>query len=74
MIQKLRFTSLLFIHILILAHVYYFGSETIGSIDFQEFFHSFIKLGIINAGGILVIFTFLFTLNQGQDIILDREK
>ena len=27
-------------HILILLHVYYFGSDVIGSIDFQEFFHS----------------------------------
>jgi len=66
MIQKLRFTSLIFVHVLILSHVYYFGSETIGSIDFQEFFHSFIKLGVINAGGILVIFTFLFTLIFGR--------
>ena len=66
MVQKLRISSLIFIHILILLHVYYFGSETIGSIDFQEFFHSFIKLGIINAGVLLVIFAFLFTLIFGR--------
>tara|TARA_B100000029_G_scaffold454737_1_gene481449 strand:+ start:288 stop:1577 length:1290 start_codon:yes stop_codon:yes gene_type:complete len=66
MVHKLRISSLIFIHILILLHVYYFGSETIGSIDFQEFFHSFIKLGVINAGGLLVIFAFLFTLIFGR--------
>ena len=62
MIQKLRISSLIGIHILILLHVYYFGDQTIGSIDFQEFFHSFLKLGIINAGTILVIIAFLTTL------------
>ena len=66
MVQRLRITSLFFIHVLILLHIYYFGSETIGSIDFQEFFHSFIKLGIINAGTLLVIFAFLFTLIFGR--------
>ena len=66
MIKKLRITSLIAIHILILLHIYYFGSKTIGSIDFQEFFHSFIKLGIINAGVILVIIAFLFTLLFGR--------
>ena len=66
MIQKARFTSLLLIHILILLHVYYFGSSKVGSIDFQEFFHSFLKLGIINAGAILVILAFTFTLLFGR--------
>ena len=66
MIQKLRITSLFTIHILILLHVYYFGSDTIGSIDFQEFFHSFLKLGVINAGVILVTFSFVFTLLFGR--------
>ena len=66
MISKLRIASLLLIHVLILLHIYYFGSETIGSIDFQEFFHSFMKLGVINAGVLLVIFAFLFTLIFGR--------
>jgi len=66
MVQKLRISSLILIHVLILLHVYYFGSETIGSIDFQEFFHSFMKLGVINAGALLVIFAFLFTLIFGR--------
>ena len=66
MIQKARFASLFLIHVLILLHVYYFGSSKIGSIDFQEFFHSFIKLGVINAGVILVIFAFIFTLFFGR--------
>ena len=66
MIHTLRITSLIFIHVFILLHVYYFGSETIGSIDFQEFFHSFMKLGVINAGVLLVIFAFLFTLIFGR--------
>jgi len=66
MIQKLRISSLILVHILILLHIYYFGSDTIGSIDFQEFFHSFLKLGIINAGVILVIFAFIFTVIFGR--------
>ena len=66
MISKLRIASLLLIHVFILFHIYYFGSETIGSIDFQEFFHSFMKLGVINAGVLLVIFAFLFTLIFGR--------
>ena len=65
MIQKLRVSSLILIHILILLHVFYWGDEKIGSIDFQEFFHSFIKLGTINAGVLLVIISFFFTLIFG---------
>ena len=66
MIQKLRIASLIGVHILILAHIYIFGDEVVGSIDFQEFFHSFIKLGVINAGVILVIVAFSFTLFFGR--------
>ena len=66
MTHKLRISSLILIHVLIFLHIYYFGSETVGSIDFQEFFHSFIKLGIINAGVLLVIAAFIFTLIFGR--------
>jgi len=66
MIQKLRITSLVGIHLLILAHIFYFGDEIIGSLDFQEFFHSFIKYGIINAGVVLVILAFITTLIFGR--------
>ena len=66
MIQKLRVSSLILIHILILLHIFYWGDEKIGSIDFQEFFHSFIKLGTINAGVLLVIIAFFFTLIFGR--------
>jgi len=66
MVQKFRIVSLIVIHILILLHVYYFGDQIIGSIDFQEFFHSFLKLGIINTGVILVIAAFIFTLLFGR--------
>ena len=66
MIQKLRITSLVGIHLLILAHIYYFGDEIIGSLDFQEFFHTFIKFGIINAGVVLVILAFITTLIFGR--------
>ncbi len=66
MIQKLRITSLVGIHLLILAHIYYFGDEIIGSLDFQEFFHAFIKYGIINAGVVLVILAFVTTLIFGR--------
>ena len=66
MILKLRITSLIAVHVLILLHIYYFGSDVVGSIDFQEFFHSFIKLGVINAGVILVFIAFLTTLIFGR--------
>ena len=66
MILKLRITTLIIVHILILLHVYYFGSDVVGSIDFQEFFHSFLKEGIINAGVILVFLAFLTTLFFGR--------
>jgi len=66
MVQKLRIICLTGIHILILLHIYYFGDEIVGSIDFQEFFHSFLKLGVINAGAILVISAFIFTLLFGR--------
>ena len=66
MIQKLRIASLVGIHVLILAHIYIFGDRIIGSIDFQEFFHAFIKYGIINAGVVLVLLAFVTTLIFGR--------
>ena len=47
-------------------HVVYWGSDTVGSVDFQEFFHFFIKYGIINAGSILVLIAFGTTLIFGR--------
>ncbi|MAJ44261.1 MAG: hypothetical protein CMF96_05895 [Candidatus Marinimicrobia bacterium] len=64
--QKYRIFSLFFIHVLILVHVAGFGQEYIGSVDFQEFFHSFLKIGKINAGVILVFFALLSTLIFGR--------
>ena len=66
MIQKLRIASLIGIQLLILAHIYIFGDQIIGSLDFQEFFHAFIKYGIINAGTLLVILAFAITLIFGR--------
>ena len=66
MIQKIRIFSLILIHILILLHIFYWGDQTIGSIDFQEFFHSFLKHGVINAGVLLVIIAFIITLIFGR--------
>ena len=54
------------LHIMIFLHIYVFGDSVIGSIDFQEFFHSFVKSGIINAGVILVFIAFLTTLIFGR--------
>ncbi len=65
MIQKLRIASLIGIQFLILAHIYIFGDQIIGSLDFQEFFHAFVKFGIINAGVVLVILAFVTTLIFG---------
>ena len=66
MIQKLRIASLIGIQFLILAHIYIFGDQIIGSLDFQEFFHAFVKYGIINAGVVLVILAFVITLIFGR--------
>jgi len=66
MIQKLRIASLVGIHVLIFLHIYLFGDEVVGSIDFQEFFHSFIKYGVINSGVVLVIVAFVSTLFFGR--------
>ena len=66
MIQKIRIFTLISIHILILLHIFYWGDNVVGSVDFQEFFHSFIKYGIINAGVVLVIFSFIITLIFGR--------
>ena len=64
--QKLRIASLILVHLLIITHIYIFGDSVIGSIDFQEFFHSFIKHGLINAGTILVFIAFITTLIFGR--------
>ena len=66
MVQKIRISFLVLIHILIILHIYVWGSTNIGSINFQEFFHSFIKHGIINSGVLLVLFAFIFTLIFGR--------
>ena len=64
--QKYRIFSLLLIHVLILLHVVGFGQDYIGSIDFQEFFHSFLKIGKINAGVIMVFLALFSTLLFGR--------
>ena len=66
MIQKARIFCLIALHILILLHIFYWGDNVVGSVDFQEFFHSFVKYGIINAGVILVIVAFITTLIFGR--------
>ena len=66
MIQKLRIASLIGVHLLILIHIYIFGDRIIGSLDFQEFFHAFVKYGTINAGVLLVILAFVTTLIFGR--------
>ena len=66
MIQKLRIGVLLLLHVLIFLHIFVFEDDIVGSIDFQEFFHAFIKHGILNAGAILVIIAFMTTLIFGR--------
>ncbi|MED5476216.1 MAG: 4Fe-4S binding protein [Candidatus Neomarinimicrobiota bacterium] len=64
--QYYRVFSLILIHIFILFHVLGLGQNHIGSIDFQEFFHSFLKIGKINAGVILVFLALFSTLVFGR--------
>ena len=66
MIQYIRASVLIGINVLILLHIYYFKDNIIGSVDFQEFFHSFIKSGVINSGVILVLLSFIITLLFGR--------
>ena len=64
--QKYRVLSFVLIHFLILFHVLGYGQKIIGSVDFQEFFHSFLKIGTINAGVIMVFIAFFTTLIFGR--------
>ena len=66
MIQYIRASVLIGINVLILLHIYYFKDNIIGSVDFQEFFHSFIKSGVINSGVVLVLLSFFITLLFGR--------
>jgi len=65
-VQKYRVLSFVLIHLLIFIHVSGYGQDIIGSIDFQEFFHSFLKIGTINAGVIMVFIAFFTTLIFGR--------
>ena len=64
--QYYRVFSLILVHIFILLHVLGLGQNQVGSIDFQEFFHSFLKIGKINAGVILVFLALFSTLVFGR--------
>ena len=64
--QKYRILSFVLIHLLILLHIAGFGQDYIGSLDFQEFFHSFLKIGKINAGVIMVFIALFSTLIFGR--------
>ena len=64
--QKYRIISFIVVHLLILAHVFWFKNSQLGSFDFQEFFDRFIGQGILNAGSIMVIFAFFSTLIFGR--------
>ncbi len=64
--QKYRVLSFVLIHVLIFLHVAGVGQEHIGSIDFQEFFHAFLKIGTINAGVIMVFLALFSTLLFGR--------
>jgi polyferredoxin len=65
-VQKYRVLSFVIIHFLILLHIFGFGQEFIGSLDFQELFHSFLKVGTINSGVIMVFIVFFTTLIFGR--------
>ena len=64
--QKYRVLSFVIIHLLIFLHIAGFGQELIGSLDFQELFHSFLRIGTINAGVIMVFIAFFTTLIFGR--------
>ena len=59
---NLRITSplILLIHILILLHVYYFGSRNYWKYRFSRVFSFILKLGVINAGVLLSYYCFYY--------------
>jgi len=64
--QKYRILSFIIVHILIFFHVIWAENSFFGSFDFQEFFDRFLGEGILNAGSLMVIFAFFFTLLFGR--------
>ena len=64
--QKYRVFSFVIVHILIFFHVIWAEHSFLGSFDFQEFFDRFLGEGILNAGSLMVIFAFFFTLLFGR--------
>ena len=64
--QKYRILSFIIVHLLIFFHVIWAKNSFLGSFDFQEFFDRFLGEGILNAGSLMVIFAFFFTLLFGR--------
>ncbi len=64
--QKYRVLSFIIVHLLIFFHVLWAKNSFLGSFDFQEFFDRFLGEGILNAGSLMVIFAFFFTLLFGR--------
>ncbi|MDC0144976.1 4Fe-4S binding protein [bacterium] len=64
--QKYRILSFIIVHLLIFFHVIWAENSFLGSFDFQEFFDRFLGEGILNAGSLMVIFAFFFTLLFGR--------
>ena len=64
--QKYRVFSFVIVHILIFFHVIWAEHSFLGSFDFQEFFDRFLGEGILNAGSLMVIFAFFFSLLFGR--------
>ena len=64
--QKYRILSFIIVHLLIFFHVLWAENSFLGSFDFQEFFDRFLGEGVLNAGSLMVIFAFFFTLIFGR--------
>jgi len=64
--QKYRILSFIIVHLLIFFHVIWAENSFLGSFDFQEFFDRFLGEGILNAGSLMVLFAFFFTLFFGR--------
>ncbi len=64
--QKFRIASFIAVHVLIFGHIFWWGDDVIGSLDFQEFFHAFLKHGVLNAGTVMVLIILFTTLLFGR--------
>ena len=67
--KRIRIGFLVLVHLALFTHIYlYYGLDkrAVGSIDFQEFFRTFLKEGAFNTGALFALIIFVATLLFGR--------